>query len=413
MRAVNFLLSVRIRVAAGAAEVLGSVQPMADLPESDGPTGAPESDEPAEIFVLSRPHGTVRASGVAEGFTDAHVAADALRAGRAGAVTGAIPFDPDGEAALLVPESIRHTSTPIDGAPPRPHRAAGVTLIPDAATHRARVAAAIDAIDAGDLRKVVLARAVEFTVEPAVDVPALVDALAYANPEHNAFAADIGVTAAADRTARWLVGASPELLLRKAGLTVTCRPYAGSAARSADPAADRAAADALLASAKDRAEHAFVVDHVRAVLAPLCPDLDVPDQPELMSTGEVWHLATPVRGTLADPRITALDLALLLSPTPAVCGTPGDAAAQFISGHEEPRGLYGGAVGWCGAGGDGEWMVSIRCLELSDDRHHVRTWAGGGIVAGSDPAAEFDETSAKLRTVLHALGVGSVDDPGD
>ncbi|GAA1482720.1 isochorismate synthase MenF [Gordonia sinesedis] len=369
---------------------------MADLP----------SDEPAEIFVLSRPHGTVRATGVAEGFTDAHEAADALRTGRVGGVTGAIPFDLADDAALLVPESIEHTSTPLAGTPARAHRVSDVVHVPDASTHRDRVAAAIADITAGALDKVVLARSVRFTVDPAVNVGDLLGALAHGNPEHNAFVADIAMSADDDGgAARWLIGASPEVLLRKQGLTVTCRPYAGSAARSSDPEADRAAAQALLASAKDRAEHAFVVDHVRRVLTPLCTDLDVPDQPELMSTGEVWHLATPVRGTLADPRVTALDLAVALSPTPAVGGTPQIAAAQFISEHEEPRGLYGGAVGWCGAGGDGEWMVTIRCAELSDDRRRVRTWAGGGIVAGSEPGAEFDETSAKLRTVLNALGV--------
>ncbi|MGV9858847.1 isochorismate synthase [Gordonia sp. NPDC003425] len=368
----------------------------------------PEAPHPSEVFVLSRPHGTVRAAGASEGFTDAAEAADALRGGRVGAITGAIPFDAADTAALLVPETIRHTSTPLRGRPATPHRVVRSLLVPAPDTHRARVAGAIDAIDIGELDKVVLARSMEMTVEPPVVVADLLAAFAHGNADHNAFAVDVGVNAEADRTARWLLGASPEVLLRKQGLEVTCRPYAGSASRSADPAADRAAGHALLGSEKDRAEHAFVVDHVRDVLESVCRDLAVPDEPVLTATGEVWHLSTPIRGTLADPTITALDLALLLSPTPAVCGTPEAAAAQFISTHEEPRGLYAGAVGWCGAAGDGEWMVTIRCLELSEDLRHVRTWAGGGIVAGSDPQNEFDETSVKLSTVLNALGVGDL-----
>lgn len=359
----------------------------------------------SEVFVLSRPHGTVRATGASAGFTDATEAAEALRSGRIGAVTGAIGFTSADDAALLVPETITHSGSTIVGQAPEPAHAEHVTLIPDAATHRDRVARAIDEIDSGALSKVVLARAVEFDVEPPVDPDRLLEALAYGNAEHSAFLVDLSVDEHTDPRARWLVGASPEVLLRKQGLEVTCRPYAGSAARSEDPDVDHAAGRALLASTKDRAEHAFVVDHLRDALEPICRELDVSDQPSLVSTGEMWHLATPIRGVLTDPTITALDLALLLSPTPAVCGTPGDVAAQFISAHEERRGFYAGAVGWSGAAGDGEWMVTIRSLELSDDRRHVRTWAGGGIVAGSEPQAELDETSAKLATVLRALGV--------
>lgn len=360
---------------------------------------------PSEVFVLSRPHGTVRARGASEGFTDATQAAEALRSGRIGAITGALPFDPADDAALLVPETIRHSGDPLTGRAAERNVAAGVTLVPDAATHRDRVARAVDEIESGALSKVVLARAVEFDLSNPVDPQRLLGALAYGNAEHSAFLVDLSVDEQTDPRARWLLGASPEVLLRKQGLEVVCRPYAGSAARSSDPDVDRAAGQALLASTKDRSEHAFVVDHLRDALDPLCRELHVPDEPALVSTGEMWHLATPIRGVLADPTITSLDLALLLSPTPAVCGTPGHAAAEFISTREEPRGFYAGAVGWSGSAGDGEWMVTIRSLELSEDLRHVRTWAGGGIVAGSEPQAELDETSAKLATVLRALGV--------
>ena len=119
----------------------------------------------------------------------------------------------------------------------------------------------------------------------------------------------------------------------------------------------------------------------------------------------MWHLATPIRGELKDPAPSALDLALRLYPTPAVCGTPSDAAEALITTAETDRGFYGGAVGYTDANGDGEYMVAIRCAEVDAAGATARTWAGGGLVIDSDPQAELDETSAKLRTIMRALGL--------
>lgn len=365
-------------------------------------TAADDTDATAEVFVLSRPHGTVRAIGASAAFTDAHAAADALRAATVDAITGAIGFDRSGRSALVAPDALEHTSTPVAGSPAQPHTVTARSFSPEQVEHRDRVGHAIKAIADGGLDKVVLARAVDLTVEPAVEIPALIDALAHGNVEHNAFAVNVG---AVWQDASWLLGSSPEVLLRKEGRVVTCQPYAGSLPRHPDPATDRAAAETLRTSSKDLAEHAFVVDYLRERLAPLCDELDARATPEIRATGEIWHLATPIRGVLHDDSVTALDLALLLSPTPAVCGTPSDAAAQFITDTEGDRGLYAGTVGWCNTAGDGEWMVTIRCLHLGADRHTMRTWAGGGIVAQSDPQAELDETTAKLGTVLNALGI--------
>ena len=211
-----------------------------------------------------------------------------------------------------------------------------------------RVAHAVKRIVAGDVGKVVLARSVDIVLDAEVEPLRLLDALAGGNAGHNAFGVDLG---AATGSGSWLLGASPEVLLRKSGSVVTCHPYAGSAPRSPDPVVDRAAADGLFSSAKDLAEHAFVVDHLRDRLGHLCDDVDAPSTPQLQSTGEVWHLATPIRARLRDPATTALDLALLLGPTPAVCGTPSDVAAQIIREVEGERGFYAGAVGWCDAAG--------------------------------------------------------------
>lgn len=353
-----------------------------------------------DVFVLSRPHGTVRATGTAATFTDATAAAAAVRSGSVTAITGAIAFDSSARSALVAPVALTHSPAPVTGARGRPHTVTAMSFSPERTEHRDRVAHAVKAIADGDLEKVVLARAVDLVVEPEIDVAAVIGALAHGNTEHNAFAVDVG---AAWGDASWLLGSSPEVLLRKHGREVTCRPYAGSRPRSDDPAADRAAAETLRTSSKDLAEHAFVVDYLRERLAPLCRELDAPATPDVRATGEIWHLATPIHGVLRDDSVTALDLALLLSPTPAVCGTPSDPAAQFIRETEGDRGLYAGTVGWCDDAGDGEWMVTIRCLHLSADHRSLRTWAGGGIVAQSDPQTELDETTAKLRTVLNAL----------
>ncbi|NMO03591.1 isochorismate synthase [Gordonia sp. TBRC 11910] len=342
------------------------------------------------------------ALGVDRAFPKASDAAAAARAGRM--IVGAIGFDPDSPAALFSPRSVVRSDRPVPSSTPRARGISSVATIPAPATHRDRVAAVIDMIDAGDAEKVVLARSLTLRADVPLDPAELLGNFAAGNPAGNTFGVDLSPCGDPDYTDNWFLGSTPELLIRKAGRTVTCHPYAGSAARQADPADDAAAGQALLDSAKDRAEHAFVVDYLRASLAAFCSELDAPTTPKLLSTNEIWHLATPITGTLRDDATTALDLALALTPTPAVGGTPKDAATAIIAKVEEPRGFYAGAVGWCDENGDGEWMVSIRCLQLAADRVTIQTWAGGGIVAASDPQAELDETTAKFRTVLRALG---------
>ncbi|MGZ4242325.1 MAG: isochorismate synthase, partial [Actinomycetota bacterium] len=195
---------------------------------------------------------------------------------------------------------------------------------------------------------------------------------------------------------------SPELLVARTGDRVRARPLAGTAARGRDTASDDAAGRALLASAKDRGEHALVVDAVRAALEPVCARLDMDPAPGLLATSKVWHLATELRGTLAE-RLDALSLAARLHPTPAVCGTPRDAARAAITELEQiERTLYAGLVGWTDATGDGEWAVVLRCAEMQG--RIALLFAGAGVVADSDPEAELAETDAKFRSMLEALG---------
>lgn len=367
-------------------------------PDVGRPVTAPD-------FLLSRPTGSLRTQGALRTFTDPGDAALALRDGSCGLVVGAIGFEPDAPAALMEPELVVRTDGPLE--PPAYFRgirseARVAEEIPSPAEHRVRVSSAISGINAGSVGKVVLARAVRLVADRPLDPHAVCASLIDSSPAADGFLVDL--SPAGDAYAgRVLVGSSPELLVRRRGDQVECHPLAGSAPRDADPATDQASARALRDSGKDAFEHAFVVDSIAQALAPLCTDLEIPEHPSLTSTREMWHLGTRVRGRISDPRTTALDLALAVHPTPAVCGTPTDEARRLIAGIEGPRGFYAGAIGWSDADGDGDWMVSIRCAEIDADRRGAIAWAGGGIVADSDPDAEVAETGAKLRTVLRAF----------
>jgi isochorismate synthase len=250
---------------------------------------------------------------------------------------------------------------------------------------------------------VVLARAIRLSSTTGWDARTVLTRLRSADPAAYAYLADLTPAGGAYRGAV-LVGASPELLVARFGDQVRCRPFAGSAARSQDPETDRANGAALAESAKNRYEHRVVVDAIRDALAPLCGDLDVDAEPQLHHTDALWHLSTRVTGTLREKSTTALDLALALHPTPAVGGHPTAEATAAIAEIEGDRGFYAGAAGWCDADGDGRWVVSIRCAQLSADRHTATAHSGGGIVADSDPDDELDETTTKFHTIMTGLG---------
>jgi isochorismate synthase len=356
-------------------------------------------------FVLSGPAGTVVAEGINTGFSDIDAAAAALRDGSAPVVVGALPFDLSESAALLAPVSII-----FDRQLPWAGGNLPTVLIdaiqPEAAEHRARIMQVLTALRAANasLRKVVLARRLRLVADGAIDPMVVIGRLAVADPEGSTYLADLS-PAGGEYMGTALVGASPELLVARSGEQVICRPFAGSAARSADPDIDADNAAALADSAKDRHEHQLVVDTMRTALAPLCSELEIAPRPQLSRTAALWHLSTPIRGTLRESSTTALDLAIALHPTPAVGGVPTDAALQVIAQLEGSRGFYAGAVGWCNTHGDGRWVVAIRGAQLSADRRTALAQAGGGIVAESDPDAEIEETTTKFRTILAGLGV--------
>ena len=254
------------------------------------------------------------------------------------------------------------------------------------------VAEAVAAIKAGGLRKVVLARDVFGTAAEPIDARVLLHRLAARYPDCFTFACD------------GMIGATPELLVRRDGREVSALVLGGTLPRGADPAHDEALGAELLASAKNNEEHAYAVVSIREALQPLCETLEVEARPAVLKFPNLQHLGTRVRGTLADggPPKSALALAAAVHPPAAVCGTPAGAALDLIRELEHmDRERYAGPVGWMDAEGNGEWGIAIRCAQLSG--RTARLFAGCGIVAGSQPAAELAETLVKLQPVRGAL----------
>ncbi len=269
------------------------------------------------------------------------------------------------------------------------------------------VAGAIKRIGAGEVEKVVLARDLRAHAADPIDPRRLLGVLSQRYPGCWTFSVD------------GLVGATPELLVRLERGLVTSRVLAGTIQRSQDDAHDLGLAASLARSSKDLEEHEYAVRSVADALAPHCTTMNVPELPFVLHLANVMHLATDVTGVLDAPApasrrparrtaqpSTSLRLAASLHPSAAVCGTPTRDAAAMISEIEGmDRDRYAGPVGWMDADGDGEWGIALRCARLGpENSHDARLFAGCGIVAGSDPAAELAESNAKLMPMREALG---------
>ncbi len=252
------------------------------------------------------------------------------------------------------------------------------------------VVAGREAVRAGDLRKVVLARELVVETDRPIDRSAVLRRLAAGFP--GCMLAAVG----------GFVCASPETLVARHGDVVRSHPLAGTAPRGGDPSADARLAAGLLASDKERAEHRVTIDFVHEILLPWCSFLDEEAEPSVVGVANVQHLGTMVEGRLSDPAPSVMELVDALHPTPAVAGDPRDAALELIAKLEPgDRGRYAGPVGWVDGAGNGRWAVGIRSAELSGTE--ARLWAGVGIVADSDPQAELEETRAKAQAMLGAL----------
>ena len=323
---------------------------------------------------------------------------------------GTLTFDPASTAAsrLVVPRFVLgrragrswlttiHSADEVAGDAPRESAwgpAWSATVGPgelDAPGYQAAVRAGLDAIAAGEVSKVVLARDLVGSVPVGADLRRLVRALATGYPDVWTYAVD------------GIIGASPETLVTVSGGAITARVLAGTAPRGADADADTAASVALSASGKDQDEHRFAVESVLRTLRPHTSALTASEQPFALKLPNVWHLATDVEGVVGDGA-TALDLVGTLHPTAAVAGTPTTAAVGVIRRLEPfDRGRYAGPVGWIDAAGDGEWAIALRGAQF-EPGGRVTAHAGAGIVRGSDPEAELLETRMKFRPIVDAL----------
>jgi len=255
----------------------------------------------------------------------------------------------------------------------------------------ARAERVLEEIRAGRVEKVVLARRVDVRANRPFVVEHALRRLTALYPSCALFS--IG----------GLLGASPELLVRRLGRAVVTQPLAGTVARSGDAAADDAAEAQLQQAPKERMEHGFVVRAVVESLRGAGVEVEVPPAPEILRLRNVSHLATTVRGTaVGSPPASAFELVRAIHPTPAVAGTPTDVALATLAAHEElDRGRWAGPVGWMDARGDGEWWLGIRSALVEGADAHLL--AGVGLVAGSDPDSELAETQLKLQALLSAL----------
>jgi menaquinone-specific isochorismate synthase len=308
-----------------------------------------------------------------------------MRGGQAWLTTASLV---EGEVPA-VPPSARVTAT----SPPEPPP---VVAFADGALSPADWALAVEdavtRITSGALDKVVLARDLLVRSPEPVDPRWVLARLEQRYPTTWVF------------TVAGLLGATPEMLVKRDKGLVTSRVLAGTIRRSGDDSKDLALAASLARSSKDLEEHEYAVRSVADALAPHCSSMNVPETPFVLHLANVMHLATDVTGGVADGT-SSLALAAALHPSAAVCGTPTDVADALITELEHmDRGRYAGPVGWIDASGDGEWGIALRCGRYDDtDPTAIRLFAGCGIVAGSDPAAEVAESDSKLVPMRDAL----------
>ena len=345
----------------------------------------------------------------AQAFLDSLQVDDRVQASGSGPVLlGAIPFHSNDEHDFILPhvsltKSIngRAWVTTVDDAEPNfvtptepPASAASYSVHPGISVdyYLEAVKQARDAVRNGSITKAVIARDIVITASAPIDVYAVLLRLRSSFGSSYRYLIDN------------FIGASPELLVAVDNGAISSHPLAGTAPRTGDPQSDSALAEKLLSSEKNQIEHRVVIDMVHDTLLPFCSYLDWQPEPSVMQVANVQHLGTLMQGMLSKPFMHILDAAIMLSPTPALGGFPKQEALNLIKQYEGiDRGRYGGAVGWFDQKGNGAFAVAIRCAQLSPDRTSARLFAGGGIVADSEPAAELAETQAKFQAMLAAI----------
>jgi salicylate biosynthesis isochorismate synthase len=284
-------------------------------------------------------------------------------------------------------------AAPLTPADPHPSAATAITGRHPPHRYEEIVAAAVERIRGGEVNKVVLARELTVEAPSAIDPGAMVGALRDLFP--SCFCFCFGTPEAA------FIGASPELLVRRSGAVAATVALAGTTGRSADPAVDDHLGEAMLHSPKVRDEHGIVARRIERTLRPHAVWVHAEGEPFVIKVGNLQHLATPIRAQLAESH-SAIELAGYLHPTPAIGGEPRQPALELIAELEGiDRGWYTGPMGWMDAAEDGEFCVGLRSALLRDRQAHL--FAGCGIVADSDPAAELQESELKFEALLPLL----------
>ncbi|WP_159453241.1 isochorismate synthase [Aquimixticola soesokkakensis] len=317
---------------------------------------------------------------------------------QAGRLFGVFPFDRTDQGHLY---RLSPKATPAQVAADEAV-SHSLTRLPETQGFGASVDAVAQKINAGDggLKKVVLARSLVYDTDAPID-PVQVALRLSADRHVTSYCVPLPGESAAPR---WLVGATPELLLSKQGAAIRSHPLAGSARRQSDASADAAVGQALLTSEKDNIEHRVVVEYIHDVLTPYCRSLKVPDQPQLDRTATMWHLGTAISGVLKEADTPVLALLRDLHPTPAVAGFPLAAALAQIDAQEPfARDFYAGTLGWLDGDNNGAWHVTLRCAVIA--QHSAQLFAGAGIVGASKAADEIAETRAKFGAMRLALGI--------
>jgi menaquinone-specific isochorismate synthase len=296
---------------------------------------------------------------------------------------------PEAEARALIARIEKAARVPCADAVPI--RVAEV-ISPESRAHwDDAVREVLRAIASGAVRKVVLSRDIVLEAARAIDPWELLRLVHERDPHGLRFCLRFDAKSA-------FLGASPERLLAQRGASIACDCLAGTIARGETPEAQARNAATLLASEKDGREHRIVLEEILAAIAPHVRGLDPPEAPRILSLAEVLHLWSPIRAQLHEG-VGLGDLVGSLHPTPAVGGSPRLPAMDLIRALEgRPRGWYAGLVGWIGAD-DSDLAVAIRSGIVRGNR--VTAFGGAGIVQGSDPHAEWDETARKAASFIN------------
>ncbi len=258
----------------------------------------------------------------------------------------------------------------------------------------AAVTDALAAIDEGRVSKVVLARTLDVITQGRLDPIEVVHHLWTGNGASHVFYFEPEDGCA-------FLGAAPETVTTLSGGHFHATAVAGTVARGETASEQKRLAEQLLASEKECVEQRIALEDMVARLGPLAEEIRAQPEPHVLTLARLQHLETEIRARLPEGT-SALTVLEALHPTPAVCGLPRDAALEFL-GKEEPfeRGWYAGPVGWFDLDGNGVFVPALRCAVVQDLRW--RLFAGAGIVEGSDPRLEWDETSIKFEPMLRAL----------